>query len=104
MDVFDPLGNMEVLRITNLAEHYENALSVLDDDIFRGLGSLRELDVRPNTPLRPRPGPSCLDRSYDAQRPVLHPAADPPENVEYASWRIDHKGGHFETCYAVRLM
>ena len=102
--VFDPLDNLEVLRITNLAEHYENAFSNLDDDFFRGLVNLRELDVRPSTPLRDSPRsllPLSSLTTYNG-RAYARPA-DPPANFQYASGRIDHERGYFKTCYAVTL-
>ena len=101
--VFDPLDNLEVLRLTNLAEHYENTFSNLDDYIFRDLGNLRELDVGDSTPHRDSPRsllPLTSLTTYNGQ-PYTRPA-DPP-NLEYASGRIDHERGYSKTCYTVTL-
>ena len=101
---FDPLDNLEVLRITNLAEHYENAFSNLGDDIFEGLDNLLELDVRPSTPLRDSPLSLLPLTSLTTLngRPYTRPA-DPPANFQYASGRIDHERGYSKTCYTVTL-
>ena len=80
--VFDGLSNLEVLRLTNEAEHYEGAFSDLDDDLFRVLGNLRELDVRPSTPHLAAPRslmPLTSLETYNGQS-YTRPA-DPPKNL-----------------------
>ena len=102
--VFDPLDNLEVLRLTNLAEHYENTFSNLDDDIFRGLVILRELDVGDSTPLRDSPRSLLPLTSLTTLNGQAYTRpADPPANFQYASGRIDHELGFSKTCYAVTL-
>ena len=103
--VFDPLDNLEVLRLSNESPigGYQRTFSNLDDDFFRGLVNLRELDVGDSTPLRDSPR-SLLPLSglttYNG-RSYTRPA-DPPD-LEYASGPIDHELGYHKTCYTVTL-
>ena len=46
--VFDGLDSLEVLRIAN-AGYLGRGIKFVDEDIFRGLDTLRELDVRPSS-------------------------------------------------------
>ncbi len=102
--VFDDVPNLEVLRITNLGEYYENTFSNLDDDLFYNQSFLRELDVRPSNPLRDSPRsllPLMVLEMYNG-RSYTRPA-DEPANFQYASGRIDHELGYHRTCYTVTL-
>ena len=47
--VFDGLDSLEILRIAN-AGYEGRGINFVDEDIFRGLDTLRELDVRPIRP------------------------------------------------------
>ena len=47
--VFDGLDSLEILRIAN-AGYLGRGIKFVDEDIFRGLNTLRELDVRPIRP------------------------------------------------------
>ena len=47
--LFDGLDSLEVLRIAN-AGYLGRGIKFVDEDIFRGLNTLRELDVRPIRP------------------------------------------------------
>ena len=47
--VFDGLDSLEILRIAN-AGYLGRGINFVDEDIFRGLNTLRELDVRPIRP------------------------------------------------------
>ena len=47
--VFDGLDSLEILRIAN-AGYEGGGINFVDEDIFRGLNTLRELDVRPIRP------------------------------------------------------
>ena len=47
--VFDGLDSLEILRIAN-AGYRGRGIKFVDEDIFRGLNTLRELDVRPIRP------------------------------------------------------
>ena len=47
--VFDGLDSLEILRIAN-AGYRGRGINFVDEDIFRGLNTLRELDVRPIRP------------------------------------------------------
>ena len=59
--VFDDVPNLEVLRLGNESPTggYRTTFSNLDDDFFRSLADLRELDLGASNPLRDSPGPSC---------------------------------------------
>ena len=52
--VFDGLHSLEILRIRN-AGYEGGGINLLDDDIFRDLDTLRELDVRPSKPHQAAP-------------------------------------------------
>ena len=47
--VFDGLDSLEILRIA-YAGYQDRGINFVDEDIFRGLDTLRELDVRPIRP------------------------------------------------------
>ena len=52
--LFGGLDNLEILRIAN-AGYLGRGINLLDKDIFRDLGNLRELDVRPSKQLKAAP-------------------------------------------------
>ena len=47
--VFDDLDSLEILRMA-YGGYQDRGITFVDEDIFRGLGNLRELDVRPIRP------------------------------------------------------
>ena len=101
--VFDGLGNLKVLRIAD-AGYQDSGIHLLDKDIFKNLGNLRELDVRPSEPHLFAPltlMPLTSLTTYKGQ-PYDRPA-EPPENLQYASGRIDHQMGNYKSCYTVTL-
>ena len=104
--VFYDVPNLEVLRLSNESPigGYRRSFSNLNDDFFRGLGNLRELDVRASNPLRDSPRSLLPLTSLTTLngRPYTR-LADPPANFQYASGRIDHELGYHRTCYAVML-
>ena len=104
--VFDDVPNLEVLRLSNESPTggYRTTFSNLDDDLFRGLADLRELDLGASNPLRDSPRsllPLMVLETYNGKS-YTRPA-DPPANFQYASGRIDHERGYFKTCYTVTL-
>ena len=104
--VFDDVPNLEVLRLTNESSigGYRRSFSNLNDDFFRGLSDLRELDVGDSTPLRDSPRSLLPLTSLTTLNGQAYTRpADPPANFQYASGRIDHELGFSKTCYAVTL-
>ena len=104
--VFDDVPNLEVLRLTNESSigGYRRSFSNLNEDIFRGLADLRELDLGASNPLRDSPRsllPLTALETYNGQ--AYTRPADPPANFQYAPGRIDHELGYSKTCYAVTL-
>ena len=104
--VFDDVPNLEVLRLSNESSigGYRRSFSNLNDDFFRGLVDLRELDVGDSTPLRDSPRsllPLTSLMTLNGRSYTL--PADPPGNLQYASGRIDHELGYHRTCYTVTL-
>ena len=101
--VFDGLDNLEVLRIAN-AGYQDRGIHLLDDDIFKNLVNLRELDVRPSQPHLAAPRsllPLTSLTTYNGQ--TYTRPAKPPLNLQYASGRIDHQLANYTSCYTVTL-
>ena len=81
--IFDGLDSLQTLRLANVG-YTGRGIQILHDDIFRGLGNLRELDMRPTTttphlasPLAFLPLTSL--ETYNGQ-PYVRPA-DPPRSL-----------------------
>ena len=102
--VFDGLDNLEVLRIAN-AGYQDRGIHLLDDDIFKNLVNLRELDVPgPSQPHLAAPRsllPLTSLTTYNGQ--TYTRPAKPPLNLQYASGRIDHQLANYTSCYTVTL-
>ena len=104
--VFNDVPNLEVLRLSNESSigGYRTTFSNLNDDFFRGLAGLRELDLGSSNPLRDSPRSLMPLTSLTTLNGQAYTRpADPPANFQYASGRIDHELGYHRTCYAVTL-
>ena len=79
--VFDGLDSLEILRIRN-AGYLGGGINLLDEDIFRDLDTLRELDVRPSKPHQAAPRSlmplTSLER-YNGRD--YYSRLDPPHNL-----------------------
>ena len=79
--VFDPLDNLEVLRLKD-AGYLGRGIHFFDDDIFRGLGNLRVLDMRPSNSYLTAPRafmPLTSLETYNGRTYIR--ALDPPHNL-----------------------
>ena len=80
--VFDGLDSLEILRIAN-AGYRGRGITFVDEDIFRGLDTLRELDARPIRPSDDVLAP--LTSLEDVERPRLHPVNLRTTMVDFTS-------------------